>query len=83
MSTEAWTDIETERAKQIWSEYAANHDLSDRKGQAAGIDPATGQIWFGESAADIAHQLEDAGTSKPLFFIRVGYETYLRKGGRR
>jgi hypothetical protein len=83
MSAVAWTEFDTQRAKQYWAEYVASHDLSDRVGQAAGIDPVTGQVWFGESAAEIARQLKEAGTPKPLFFMRVGYKTYLRKGGRR
>jgi hypothetical protein len=82
MSAAIWSATDTERAQHFWAEYAATHDLSERHGQAAGIDPATGQVWFGKSAAEIYRQLKLTGQQKPLFFVRVGYDTYLRKGGR-
>jgi hypothetical protein len=82
VSTAHLTDADTDRAQQIWDEYAAGHDLTNRKGQAAGIDPQSGRIWFGESAIDIVAQMEAADEFRPLFFVRVGYPTYLRKGGR-
>lgn len=82
MSTVNWTDADTERAKQIWNEYTTHHDLSDRKGEVAGVDPASGRIWFGDSAIDIVNQMQTGGDAKPLFFFRIGYDTYLRKGGR-
>lgn len=77
-----WTDADTDRAQHIWDLYAAQHDLADRKGQAAGIDPDSGRIWFGESAAEIIAEMRMADEFRPLFFVRVGYPTYLRKGGR-
>ncbi|HUG91416.1 MAG TPA: hypothetical protein VML55_11310 [Planctomycetaceae bacterium] len=70
-------------AKRIWDEYQQTHDLSVRQGQAAGIDPRTGDVWFGESIMDIADQRSGHGLESPLFFVRVGYPTYYRKGGRR
>jgi hypothetical protein len=82
MSVSYLTDADSDKAEQIWDEYAAIHDLSDRKGQAAGIDPHSGRIWFGESAIEIVSQMDAAGEFRPLFFVRVGYPTYLRKGGR-
>lgn len=82
MSTTTWSQTDTERAKKFWDDYVASHDLSDRIGQAAGIDPTTGEIWFGESISHIAEQLKAIGAFKPLFFIRVGSPTYQRKGGR-
>ena len=83
MSVAEWTQSDTQRAQQIWAEFASKIDLSNRLGQAAGIDPASGRIWFGESALDIVDQMKAAGEAVPLFFVRVGYPTYLRKGGRR
>jgi len=83
MSIATWKPSDTERAQQIWAEYTSKNDLSDRHGQAAGIDPKTGRIWFGKTALDIVDQMKAAGEAVPLFFVRVGYESYLRKGGRR
>jgi hypothetical protein len=79
----SFTDSELTEAKRIWEEYQANHDLSDRIGQAAGIDPHSGQVWIGKSAIEIVEQRRKRQLDSPLFFERVGYPTYLRKGGRR
>jgi hypothetical protein len=70
-------------ARRIWAEYQPTHDLSDRKGQMAGIDPATGEVWIGEWITDISAQRRAQGRLNPLFFERIGYPTALRKGGRR
>jgi hypothetical protein len=78
-----WTDADTRAAKEIWENYQAAHDLTDRKGQAAGIDPKTGDVWFGKNIVEIAAEREKHGLYSPLFFVRVGYSTYYRKGGRR
>lgn len=78
-----WTQEHTERAKQIWAEYQERHDLSDRRGQIAGIDPTSGRIWFGKWFTDVADQRDAEGVHHPLFFVRVGSRTALRKGGRR
>ena len=75
--------IDTERALQIWADYTAAHDLSDRHGQAAGIDPKSGRIWFGKDMLDVVDQMNAAGEFRPLFYVRVGYPSYWRKGGRR
>jgi hypothetical protein len=60
--------------------HQQQHDLSDRKGQAAGIDPVTGRIWFGDGLVDIVRQLQAEGLDIPIFLVRVGYCTYDRKG---
>jgi hypothetical protein len=78
----AWTDEDIERADRAWDEYQQAHDLRDRVGQTAGVDPETGRVWFGESIGDVAVQREAEGLSTPLFFYRVGYSTYYRKGRR-
>ncbi len=83
MSLNAWTEAHTERARQIWAEYQSGHDLSDQIGQAAGIDPFTGRVWFGESAADIWRQRQAEGTGTPLYCVRIGYDYYVRKGCQR
>jgi hypothetical protein len=78
-----WTSEDTQTARRIWQEYQKTHDLTDRVGKAAGIDPKTGEVWLGESALDIVRQRKEKGFDSPLFFERVGSATYLRKGGRR
>ena len=78
-----WTEADTTRACQIWADYQREHDLTGRVGQAVGIDPASGQVWFGASAKDIVLRLEAQGLRTPLFFLRVGQDYYARKGGRR
>ena len=81
MTSTNWTDADTMTAKRIWEEYQKTHDLSDRIGQIAGIDPKTGEVWFGEWITDIAAERKAKGLESPLFFERVGYPTCLRKGG--
>lgn len=78
-----WTDSDTAKAKRIWREYQETHDVKHLKGQAAGIDPESGEVWFGDSALDAVRKMREDGVDRPLFFERVGYGTYLRKGGRR
>jgi hypothetical protein len=81
MTLNSWTETDTQRARHIWETYQRTHNVSDRLGQTAGIDPASGRVWFGESAKDIVAQMEAEGSSTPLYFVRVGSEYYLRKGG--
>jgi hypothetical protein len=83
MSVSNWTEADSSRAKQIWSEYQQHHDVSGKKGQTAGIDPGSGCIWFGDSAQDVIAERDAAGNANLLFFVRVGYEYYYRKGGHR
>jgi len=83
MAVETWTAADTAKAQAIWAEYQKIHDVSARKGQAVGIDPASGRVWFGASAKDIAHQMEQQCLFAPLLFLRVGCPYYVRKGGRR
>jgi len=78
-----WAEADTANACKIWAEYQRTHDVSAQKGQAVGIDPASGDVWFGDSAKDIVTRLEATGRSVPLFFLRVGQDYYGRKGGRR
>ena len=78
-----WEQADSHKAKQIWEEYQKQHNLSDRIGQTVGIDPKSERIWFGSSIQDIVLKRTDEGWSSPLFFQRVGSETYFRKGGRR
>lgn len=83
MKRSNWTKADSNKAKQIWAEYQQHHEISNRIGQTAGIDPKSGRIWFGESIRDIVTQRDAEGLKSPLFFERVGSETYFRKGGHR
>lgn len=78
-----WTDEQIAAAQRIWQDYLQSHDVDDRKGQIAGIDPETGEVWFGEWFTDIIRERREQGLVNPLWFERVGYPTALRKGGRR
>lgn len=84
MSTteEKLTDADVARAEEIWRGYQRTHDVSARKGQAVGIDPHSGRVWFGEDALDIYDQMKAAGCFAPIYCVRVGYDYYGRKGGR-
>ena len=78
-----WDPADSVKCKQIWADYQQEHDLTARYGQTAGIDPKTGRIWFGESMTDVVKQRAAEGLKNPIFFERVGHETYFLKGGRR
>jgi len=78
-----WSDTDTALAKRIWREYLEDHDVSELEGRTAGIDPVSGRIWFGDSAVEIVKSMKADGLDRPLFFVRVGYAHYLRKGRRR
>ena len=83
MLTATWTENDTATAKRIWAEYQQAHDVSALRGQAAGIDPKTGEVWLGKDLIDICHQRDKLGLKSRLFFERIGFATYLRKGRRR
>ena len=83
MTVSNWTDADSRRAEQIWSEYQQHHDVSKKVGQTAGIEPVSGSIWFGDSIQDVIAQRDAGGSTAPLFFMRVGSATYYRKGGHR
>ena len=83
MSISNWSEADTARALELWAEYQRQNDLSDCMGQTAGVDPASGRIWFGESAKDIWRQMEAEGVDTPLYYVRVGCDYYVRKGGHR
>ena len=57
--------------------------MSDRRGQAVGIDPETGDVHFGASAAEVVKRLAAEGRQPMLLFLRVGYNYYIRKVGKR
>lgn len=80
MAVSNWTETDSDRAQQIWSDYEHHHDVGEKAGLTAGIDPATGRIWFGHSIQDVIAQRDATGSDAPLYFVRVGSATYYRKG---
>jgi len=83
MTNARFTAEDTAAAKQAWESYVEEHDLSQREGQTAGIDPRTGRIWFGDSIPDVIAQRDADGFDSPLRFERVGSSAYFRKGAHR
>lgn len=82
MTLSPWAEADSHRAREIWSQYQQHHDVSERVGQTAGIEPVSGRIWFGDSIQDVVAQRDADGSAAPLFFVRIGSATYYRKGGR-
>jgi hypothetical protein len=68
----------TQPRREIRAEYQRQHDVSDRKGQAVGIDPVSGRIWFGRKALGIARQMRAEGIDRPFYCVRVGSDYYKR-----
>ncbi len=75
-----WTEADSRKSKQIWETYQEQYDLSEHVGQTVGIDPKSNRIWFGDSIQEIVQQRDREGLDSPLFFQRVGDDTYFRKG---
>lgn len=82
LKPEDWTDADRIRARQIWEQYQRQNDLTDRRGQTAGIDPRSGAVWLGKSIIDISNQRKAVGAVGALFFERIGYPAHTRKGRR-
>jgi hypothetical protein len=74
----SFTDADTQRALAFWREYQQNHDVSALFGQHVGIDPASGEMFFGASRADIRKQVEEEGRPRPLVYIHIGVQYVLR-----
>ena len=81
--TSTWTEADTQKALAFWREYQEKHDVSDRIGQAVGIDPVGKRVWFGANASEVARAARADGVESRLLAIRVGRDYYVRKGGRR
>jgi hypothetical protein len=75
--------VDSDKARENWTQYQREHDVSNRTGQAVGIDPVSGRVWFGRKALDIARQMRAEGIDRPFDCVRVGSDFYGRKGGRR
>ncbi|MYC76815.1 hypothetical protein F4X10_13710 [Candidatus Poribacteria bacterium] len=62
-----WTEADSRKCKQIWTEYQKQRDITERIGQTAGIDPKSERIWFGDSALEIVEKRETEDLTSPLF----------------
>ena len=78
-----WTEEHTARALAAWDEYQRRHDVSDLKGKTAAIDPVSGRVWIGDSGVDVIERMNADHMDVPLYFVRVGYDYYVRKLGKR
>ena len=83
MSQLRLSDADAEKAQAIWAEYQQLNDVSGSIGQAVGIEPVSGRIWFGEDASDVVRQARSEGITATLICQRVGFDYYVRKGGTR
>ena len=78
-----WTDADSIRARRIWADYQALHDIARHLGETVGIDPSSGRVWFGETALDVTENMNAAGVDVPLYCVRVGQDYYVRKAQNR
>lgn len=76
------TKADIVEAQRLWEQYQRVHDLTDKQGHAAGIDPRTGEVWIEEDIVDLILLRKSQGQTNPLFFERVGAETFYTKGRR-
>lgn len=83
MVSPAHLSVDVDRAQAIWADYQKNHDITPLLEQAAGIEPISGRVWFGESGLEIRDQMLSEGIDAPFYCVRVGHDYYLRKGTRR
>jgi hypothetical protein len=80
MDVSIWNEVDSKRARDIWSDYQHHHDVSEKIGQTVGIEPISGRAWFGASIQDVIAQRDAVGCAAPLFFMRIGSASYYRKG---
>jgi hypothetical protein len=79
METSIWKPEYTARAREIWEEFQRRNDLSAQTGKVAAIDPVSGRVWIDESGVDVAEQMALEGVNSPVYLVRVGYGSYVRK----
>jgi hypothetical protein len=79
MTTATWKPEYTARAQQIWELFQKQHDLSDKRGKVAAIDPESGRVWIGDSSVDVAEKMQAEGVIAPVYLVRVGSDYFLRK----
>ena len=52
-----WTEADSHKCKQIWVEYQKQHDITERIGQTAGIDPALEPIFGRVDINDVRYRV--------------------------
>lgn len=82
MSTSTWKPEYTAQALERWEEYQRQHDLSNQLGRVAAIDPVSGRVWIAESGVDVAALVRREEVDVPVYLVRIGYPSYIRKGRR-
>jgi hypothetical protein len=82
MTAATWKPEYTERAQEIWERFQQQHDLSDKRGKVAAIDPESGRVWIGDSGVDVADKMQAEGMDVPVYLVRIGSDYFLRKGRR-
>jgi hypothetical protein len=83
-NTDVMSEEDVRAAMAVWEKYQQTHDVTPLKGQAVGIDPHTGEVFFGAFASDIWRRLEAEGRFRILLYTRVGRPAYGRfRHGRR
>jgi hypothetical protein len=80
--TATLTEADVAEAKRIWEQYQREHDVVHLLGQAAGIDPKTGEVWIGDDIVDLVFRRKADSLTSPLFFVRIGAATFYVKGWR-
>src|SRR5437773_339036 len=82
MPTSTWKPEYTAHALDLWAEYQRHHDLSSQVGKVAAIDPVSGRVWIDESGVDVVAQMRSEGADVPVYFVRIGYPSFVKKGRR-
>jgi streptogramin lyase len=82
MPTSTWKPEFTPRALELWEDYQRQHDLSSQVGMVAAIDPVSGRVWIDESGVDVVAQMRSEGADLPVYFVRIGYPSFIKKGRR-
>jgi len=77
------SNLDSAAAHRVWEAFQSQHDLSNQKGQTAGVEPASGRVWIGPSIEDVIDQRDADGFNTPLYFFRIGSKTYYHKGAHR
>jgi len=75
-TTDTRTETDGQRVLRIWKEYQRTHDVTAYRGQAAGIDPDTGEVEFGPTALQVLRRLDAESRKANLIFLRVGCDSY-------
>lgn len=64
-----------DRAVALWVEYRRTHDAASFTGPTVGVDPDSGEMFFGANFRDISLRLLAGGNHRPLCFMPTNYQT--------